>query len=506
MIPPELSRLTNLTTLFLHGNQLTAIPPDLASLTNLTALSLAHNQLMAIPPELARLTNLMALSLDHIQLTAIPPDLARLTNLTALFLAHNQLMAIPPELARLTNLTILDLAHNQLTAIPPDLARLTNLTILDLAHNQLTAIPPDLARLTKLTTLDLSGNPLTTPPPEIVNQGTKAILSFLSQLAQSEQREWVSKLLLVGEGGVGKTCLLRRLRGEGFQESESTTHGIEICTLELPHPERPDVTMRLNAWDFGGQDIYHATHQFFLSNRSLFLLVWNARVGYEQSKIDYWLETIKARAPESPVMVVATRIDERAADLPLAELQRKFPKGSSPKRVGNFSLRGGGKPLFFQPGTRLCAERKRFRMCAVFNSTTSRARPAYRHPSVGRRSRRFASLLAGAPPRSRREKRVTRREHRGGLEACAGGQQQQQHLVLLVKNGPKLPTRFGEEPSESPRALEGQQQRRHGDRHAPGRDRHGLRALAVDGRALAVKLARRGEFDPRPRGSACPPS
>ena len=103
-------------------------------------------------------------------------------------------------------------------------------------------------------------------------------------------------------------------------------------------------------------------------------------------------------------------------------------------------------PCFSSPGRVFRAERKRFRMRAVPNSTTSRARPAYRHPSVGRRSRRFASLLAGAPPRSRREKRVTRREHRGGLEACAGGQQQQQHLVLLVKNGPKLPTRFGEEP------------------------------------------------------------
>ena len=103
-------------------------------------------------------------------------------------------------------------------------------------------------------------------------------------------------------------------------------------------------------------------------------------------------------------------------------------------------------PCFSSPGRVFRAERKRFRMRAVPNSTTSRARPAYRHPSVGRRSRCFASLLAGAPPRSRREKRVTRREHRGGLEACAGGQQQQQHLVLLVKNGPKLPTRFGEEP------------------------------------------------------------
>jgi small GTP-binding protein len=336
-LPPELAGLTNLTTLNLSLNQLKEIPPELGRLTNLTTLDLSGNKLSALPPELARLTNLTTLSLSYNGLGALPPELGRLTNLTTLNLAGNQLSALPPELGSLTNLKWLYLSGNQLTALPPELAGLTNLTTLNFYGNQLSALPPELGRLTNLTELHLDGNPLTTPPPEIVAQGRKAILSFLRQLAESAQREWVSKLLLVGEGGVGKTCLLRRLRGEGFRESEETTHGIEIRTVELPHPdaERSDVTMRLNAWDFGGQDIYHATHQFFLSNRSLFLLVWNARVGYEASKIDYWLETIKARAPESPVMLVATRIDERAADLPLTDLQRKFPRVLGLWKVSN---------------------------------------------------------------------------------------------------------------------------------------------------------------------------
>ena len=55
--------------------------------------------------------------------------------------------------------------------------------------------------------------------------------------------------------------------------------------------------MHLVSWDFGGQDIYHATHQFFLTDRSLFLLLWNARQGWEQAKLHYWLDIIKARAP-----------------------------------------------------------------------------------------------------------------------------------------------------------------------------------------------------------------
>jgi len=131
---------------------------------------------------------------------------------------------------------------------------------------------------------------------------------------------------VVGEGGVGKTSLLRALRGESYIEGLETTHGIQIETLALAHPTEADVTMQLRAWDFGGQEIYHATHQFFLTDRALFVLVWNARHGYQQGKLYYWLDAIQARAPQSPVILVAAHTDERDADLPLSDLKAKYPQ------------------------------------------------------------------------------------------------------------------------------------------------------------------------------------
>ena len=116
----------------------------------------------------------------------------------------------------------------------------------------------------------------------------------------------------------------RALRGEAFDTQESSTHGIDIGTLEMEHPEELGITMQLNSWDFGGQEIYHATHQFFLSNRSLYLLVWNARHGFEQGKLFYWLDMIQAKAPESPVIIVAAHTDQRIPDLPIAELRRRY--------------------------------------------------------------------------------------------------------------------------------------------------------------------------------------
>jgi internalin A len=98
--------------------------------------------------------------------------------------------------------------------------------------------------------------------------------------------------------------------------------------------------MTLNSWDFGGQQIYHATHQFFLTNRSLFLLVWNARTGYEQGRLRYWLETITALAPESPILLVATHTDQREADVPLAEFRKLYPRLAGQVEISNSAATG----------------------------------------------------------------------------------------------------------------------------------------------------------------------
>jgi C-terminal of Roc, COR, domain/Ras of Complex, Roc, domain of DAPkinase len=131
-------------------------------------------------------------------------------------------------------------------------------------------------------------------------------------------------VLLVGEGGTGKSSLLRALRGQEFEEGLDTTHGIAVENLPLPHPQLAGQMLTLNAWDFGGQDIYHATHQFFLTRRSVYVVVWNARTGSRDSKLDYWLDTIHVLAPDAPVLLVATHIDERAPDLNVQQYRSAY--------------------------------------------------------------------------------------------------------------------------------------------------------------------------------------
>jgi len=130
---------------------------------------------------------------------------------------------------------------------------------------------------------------------------------------------------------------VKALHGEDFG-GETATQGVQICTLKIEHPNKADVTMSLNLWDFGGQEIQHATHQFFYSERAFFVLVWNARDNYEQAKLNTWLELIQARASipaedtggreewRAPVLLVATHCDLWKPDVPYEELKKQFPR------------------------------------------------------------------------------------------------------------------------------------------------------------------------------------
>ena len=325
-LPPEITQLTNLTQLHLGDNRLTSLPPEITQLTNLTQLDLGGNGLTSLPPEITQLTNLTQLDLGGNGLTSLPPEITQLTNLTQLDLGGNGLTSLPPEITQLTNLTQLDLRDNGLTSLPPEITQLTNLTQLDLRDNGLTSLPPEITQFKRLEYLNLNENPLQKPPPEIVEQGFGAILGYLRKLLDEAQAQVVNeaKLILVGQGDVGKTCLAKRLVYGTFQD-EKSTEGIDILSWTFAAPTLEQENIQLNVWDFGGQEIYHATHQFFLTKRSVYLLVWNARKTKDYEHIYYWLHTIEAFGGDSPVVLVLSKCKERDDDLNMKDLKEQFP-------------------------------------------------------------------------------------------------------------------------------------------------------------------------------------
>jgi internalin A len=77
-------------------------------------------------------------------------------------------------------------------------------------------------------------------------------------------------------------------------------------------------------WDFGGQEIMHATHQFFLTKQSIYLLVLDSRLTQEENRVEYWLKLIQSYGENSPVLIVGNKIDQHPLDIDRTGLQKKY--------------------------------------------------------------------------------------------------------------------------------------------------------------------------------------
>jgi internalin A len=293
---------------------------------NNTVLYLSWKQMTNLPSEIGKLENLTILYLAGNQLTHLPPEIGELKNLTTLCLSGNQLTELPPEIGKLKKLTKLYLSENHLTQLPLEIRELKNLTELYLSKNLLIQLPPDITELNNLIELDLSENPINSPPPEVVSMGLQAIFTYLKNPKTTENNE--AKLILVGDERVGKTCLAHRLISDKFLENSKITEGINISKWKIPSPISGKSEIKLNVWDFGGQEIYHATHQFFLTKRSVYLLLWNARKKEEKDDdyYYYWLHTIEAFGEDSPIILIMSKKNVSDDDLNLKSLKSRFPQ------------------------------------------------------------------------------------------------------------------------------------------------------------------------------------
>lgn len=359
-VPPEIGRLSALTELYLSSNNFTSLPPEIGQLSALKALSLANNQLTRLPSEIGQLTSLTWLELDNNQLTRLPPEIGQLSALAGLFLRKNRLTSLPKEIGQLSALRGLYLSSNQLSSLPKEIGQLCALTRLELDNNQLTSLPPEIGQLCALTRLELENNQLTSLPdglkgltglkqltlhenaalglpvevlrptfpgssPKKQPATPQEILDyyFRNRAAELKRPILEAKVILVGWGAVGKTSLRRRLVEDSFDVKEKQTHKIDIT----PWPVQVGKDqVKLHLWDFGGQEIMHATHQFFLTKRSLYVLVLAGREKVQGAQeAEYWLRLIASFGGESPVLVVLNKQVQCPFDLNRKSLMEKYP-------------------------------------------------------------------------------------------------------------------------------------------------------------------------------------
>jgi Leucine-rich repeat (LRR) protein/GTPase SAR1 family protein len=337
-LPEWLGQWTHLQSLHLRYNKLNTLPEWLGQLTNLQSLDLSSNNLTTLPDWSGNLTNLQSLDLSYNKLTRLSPWLRQLTGLQSLDLSSNNLHTLPQWLEELTHLQSLDLRYNKLSKLPEWQGKLTNLQSLHLNSNNLSTLPEAIVNLPQLQWLALHENPISEPSPEMFGDALTsygpvdlgALRRYYAQLHEAgEAIFYEAKLLIIGEGGAGKTSLARKLRAptSDLRAEEDSTEGIDIFTwqFDLP-PDKAQGRYHVNIWDFGGQAVYFATHQFFLTKHSVYILVTDTR--HQHTDFYTWLKMQETLGVDSPVLLIKNR-NRRHGNFftieNLPQLRERFP-------------------------------------------------------------------------------------------------------------------------------------------------------------------------------------
>jgi GTPase SAR1 family protein len=149
------------------------------------------------------------------------------------------------------------------------------------------------------------------------------------------------KLLILGNGDAGKTCLAMNLAQKDYKSAKAdaeakggsiSTHGVQFWDLKnfQANVKSNPVAVPLHLWDFGGQEIYHNTHRLFMSKGTVFVVVWNPEQdkqgfrgpthdnGYKDEirPLQYWLDLINRSCDHTPrIAIVCSRHAKPTAEL-----------------------------------------------------------------------------------------------------------------------------------------------------------------------------------------------
>ena len=145
-------------------------------------------------------------------------------------------------------------------------------------------------------------------------------------MSEPEQKSG-NKLVLVGDSGVGKTCLISRFISGHFEADSKSTNGASYASKKVEYPELGK-SLVLDIWDTAGQEKFKALTKFFYKDAVMIILVYDItrRESYDNLK-NFWYKEIKDNGEKDIVLGIAGNksdlYDEEAVPEPEA---REFAK------------------------------------------------------------------------------------------------------------------------------------------------------------------------------------
>jgi internalin A len=253
------------------------------------------------------------------------------------------------DLTPLSGLTALEevLCDNTNVNAPAPIAVLAKLKRIECSHCRLTDFPTQLLKSESLEKLTLYETFVPGVPTEVRSQtsGDNCLESLRAHFRDLDAGSVSStdvKLIVIGNGRVGKTQICRRLRNEAYDPAIPSTHGIKIHPASLPMQDGEAI--KLHIWDFGGQEIYHGTHALFMKTNAVFMIVWTPGMedprscdqdGFRNYPLAYWVDYVRQLGgKEVPVLVVQSQCDwpqnRAACPVPAEKLHEAFDYHPSP--------------------------------------------------------------------------------------------------------------------------------------------------------------------------------
>ncbi len=428
-----LQGLTALQSLDCSWTKVSDLAP-LQGLTALQSLDCSATQVSNLAP-LQGLTALQSLDCGGTQVSDLAP-LEGLPALQSLYCSATPVSDLAP-LEGLPALQSLNCRSTQVSDLAP-LEGLPALQSLDCSRCRLQSFPRWLFdKLEKLVLYEshIPGIPATVLSQSRFDNCLESLRAHFADLDAGAAAVTEIKLMVLGNGRVGKTQLCRWLRDKPYDDAIPSTHGVLVTSAPLPG----GAETRLNIWDFGGQDLYHGTHALFMRTSALFLLAWTPElenadkfvvdgIRLRNHPLAYWVDYVRHQAGAgSPVVVVQTRCDRPEDDAPCPVPEADLFHAFKFRKVLHFSA----KRL---RGTESLAESLRDAVAWL----QEHGNPAIIGAGRYRVQQRLQQMLdadadAALPPDRRQHRKLTQAEF-GQLCDEAGGISSREHLLSYLHN------------------------------------------------------------------------
>ena len=113
------------------------------------------------------------------------------------------------------------------------------------------------------------------------------------------------KVVLLGDSGVGKTCIISRYISGTFDENSATTNGASYCSKNVNY-EKLGKNLLLDIWDTAGQEKYKALTKFFYKDAAVCILVYDItrKETFDNLK-NFWYSQLKENSGSNVVLGVA---------------------------------------------------------------------------------------------------------------------------------------------------------------------------------------------------------